>query len=74
MKQVKEMEKLERGLADDVIDDNTKIVFMRLKDNKMVNVISSKYGLNPTAKTKRVHQEKERLSRYVAISTHQKMQ
>ena len=39
---VKEMEKLERGLADVAIDDNTKIAFVRWKDNKVVAVISSK--------------------------------
>ena len=60
LKQVKEMEKLERGgLADAVIDDNTEITFMRWKDNKVVNVISSTYGLNPTAKTKRNHRKKK---------------
>ena len=53
LKPVKEMEKLERGSADVVINDNAKIAFVRWKDNKVVTVISSKYGLNPTAKTKR---------------------
>ena len=38
--------------ADVVIDDIAKIAFVRWKDNKMVTVISSKYVLNPTAKTK----------------------
>ena len=50
LKPVKEMEKLERRSA--VIDDNPKIAFVRWKDNKVVTVISSKYGLNPTAKIK----------------------
>ena len=59
LKPVKEMEKLERGLADVVIDDNTKITFVRWKDNKVVAVISSKYGLNHTAKTKRYIKEKK---------------
>ena len=59
LKPVKEMEKLEMGSADVVIDDNAKIAFMRWKDNKVVTVISSKYGLNPTAKTKRYIKEKK---------------
>ena len=46
------MEKLERGSADVVIDDNVKIAFVRWKDNKVVTVISSKYGLNPIASKK----------------------
>ena len=53
------MEKLERGSADAVIDDNAKIAFVRWKGNKMVTAISSKYGLNPTAKTKRYIKEKK---------------
>ena len=52
LKPVKEMEKLERGSADVLINDNAKIAFVRWKDNKVVTVILSKYGLNPTAKTK----------------------
>ena len=56
---VKEMEKLERGSADVVINDNAKIAFVRWKDNKVVTVISSKYGLNATAKTKRYIKEKK---------------
>ena len=59
LKPVIEMEKLERGSADVVIDDNAKIAFVRWKDNKVVTVISSKYGLNPTAKTKRYIKEKK---------------
>ena len=59
LKPVKEMEKLERGSADVVINDNAKIAFVRWKDNKVVTVISSKYGLNPTAKTKRYIKEKK---------------
>ena len=50
------MEKLERILTNIVIDNNA---FMRWKDNKVVIVISSKYGLNPTAKTKRYIKEKK---------------
>ena len=46
------MGKLEKGSTDVVIDDNAKIAFVRWKDNKVVTVISSKYGLNPSAKTK----------------------
>ena len=52
LKPVKEMEKLEKRSADVVIDYNARIAFVRWKDTKMVTVISSKYGLNPTAKTK----------------------
>ena len=53
LKQVKEMEKLERGgLADAVIDDNTEITFMRWKDNKVVNVISSTYWVKSYCKNK----------------------
>ena len=51
---LKEMEKLERGSADVVIDDNAKIAF-----DKKVTVISSKYGLNSTAKRKRYIKEKK---------------
>ena len=51
LKPIKEMEKLKRGSADAVIDDNSKIAFVRWKNNKVVTVISSKYGLNSTAKT-----------------------
>ena len=53
------LEKLEKGSADVVIDENAKIAFVRWKDNKVVTVISSKYGLNPTAKTKRYIKEKK---------------
>ena len=59
LKPVIEMEKLEWGSADVAINDNAKIVFGRRKDNKVVTVISSKYGLNPTAKTKRYIKEKK---------------
>ena len=59
LKPIKEIEKLERGSAGVVIDDNAKIAFVRWKDNKVVTVISSKYGLNPTAKTKRYIKEKK---------------
>ena len=56
---VKEMEKLERRSADVVIDDNTKIAFVIWKNDKVVIVVSSKYWLNPTAKTKRYIKEKK---------------
>ena len=59
LKPVKEMKKLERGSADVVNDDNAKIAFVSWKDNKVVTVISSKYGLNPSAKTKRCIKEKK---------------
>ena len=59
LKPVKEMEKLERGSADVVINDNAKIAFVRWKGNKVVPVISSKYGLNPTAETKQYIKEKK---------------
>ena len=59
LKPVNEMEKLERGSADVVINGNAKIAFGRWKGNKVVTVISSKYGLNPTAKTKRYIKEKK---------------
>ena len=58
-KSVKEMEKLERGSADAVIDDNAKIAFVRWNDNKVVTVISSKYGSNSTAKSKQYIKEKK---------------
>ena len=45
------MEKLESGSADVVIDGNSKTAFVRWTNNKVVTVISSKYGLNSTAKT-----------------------
>ena len=51
LKPVNEMEKLEKASTDIVINDNAKIAFLRWKDKKVVTVISSKYGLNPTAKT-----------------------
>ena len=53
VKPVKELEKLERGSADFVIDNNAKTAFVRWKKNKVVTVLSSNYGLNPTTKTKR---------------------
>ena len=53
LKPVKEIEKLERGSADVIINDNANISLVRWKNNKVVTVISSKYGLNDTAKTKR---------------------
>ena len=52
LKPVKEMEKLERGSADVVIDDNAKIAFARWKDKKVVTVIS-------TGKTKQYIKEKK---------------
>ena len=63
LKPVKEMEKLERGSADVVIDDNAKIAFVRWKDNKVVTVILSKYGLNLTAKKKQKRYIKEKKGR-----------
>ena len=68
LKSVTEMEKLERGSPDVVTDDNAKIAFVRWKDNKVITVISSKYGLNPTAKTKRYIKEKKG---QVVIEQHQ---
>ena len=63
LKLVKETEKLERESADVAIDDNVKIAFVKWKDNKVVTVISSKYGLNPTTKTKRcVKVKKDRVN------------
>ena len=61
LKPAKEMEKLESGSLDLVIDDNAKIAFVIWKDKKVVTVISSKYGLNPTTK-KTVHQKKGRVN------------
>ena len=59
LKPVKEMEKLERGSANVAIDDDAKIAFVRWKDNKVIIVISLKYGLNPTEKTKWYIKEKK---------------
>ena len=59
LKPVKEMEKLERRSADVAINDNAKIAFVRWKDNMVLTFISSKYGLNPTVKTKRYIREKK---------------
>ena len=59
LKPVKEMEKLEKGSADVAIDDNVKIAFVRWKDSKVVTVISLKYELNLTAKTKWYMKEKK---------------
>ena len=55
LKPAKEMENLEKWL----VDNNAKIVFVRWKDKKVKTVISSNYGLNPTAKTKRYIKEKK---------------
>ena len=52
LKPTKDMKKLESGSTDVWIDDNAKIALVRCKDNKVVTVLSSNYGLNPTAKTK----------------------
>ena len=65
LKPTKEMEMLERGSTDVVIDDNAKIAFVRWKDYKVVTVIRLKYGLDFTAKKtkkKPVHQGEERSS------------
>ena len=59
IKPAKEMEKLERGADDVVIDYNAKIAYVRWKDKKVVTVISSKYGLDPTAKIKQYIKEKK---------------
>ena len=59
LKPTKEIEKLERGSAGVVIDDDAKMAFVRWKDNKVVTVISSNYGLNSTAKRKRYIKEKK---------------
>ena len=39
LKQIKEIEKLERGSAGVVIDYNAKIAFVRWKDNKVETVV-----------------------------------
>ena len=39
LKSIKEIEKLERGSADLVINDNAKIAFVRWKGNKVITVI-----------------------------------
>ena len=59
LKPIKEIEKLKRGSAGVVINDNAKIAFVRWKDSKVVTVIPSNYGLNTTAKTKRYIKEKK---------------
>ena len=53
LKPVKEMEKLERGSADVVVDKKANIAFVRWKDNKVVTVASSAFGLHPMTKAKR---------------------
>ena len=79
LKSVKVIEKLKKGSADVVIEDNAKISFVRWKDNKVVTVISSKNELNSTAKRKKkkrktVHQGEKSSSRYWVTSMHQKTQ
>ena len=59
LKPVKEIEKLERESANVVIDENSKIAFVRWKDKKVVTFILSKYGLNPSTKTKWYMKEKK---------------
>ena len=59
LKPTKDMKKLESGSTDVLIDDNAKIALVRCKDNKVVTVLSSNYGLNPTAKTKRYTKERK---------------
>ena len=49
----------ESGSTDVLIDDNAKIALVRCKDNKVVIVLSSNYGLNLTAKTKRYIKERK---------------
>ena len=58
LKPTKDMKKLESG-STDVLIDNAKIALMRCKDNKVVTVLSSNYGLNLTAKTKRYIKERK---------------
>ena len=58
LKPIKGMKKLERG-STDILIDNAKIALVRCKDNKVVTVLSSNYGLNPTAKTKRYTKERK---------------
>ena len=58
LKPVKEMEKMGRASADVVTDISSNIGFVRWKDNKVVTVITSKYGLNPQAKANRYINEK----------------
>ena len=59
MNPVKEKEKLESGSVDVVIFDSSKIALLRCKYKKMVTVTLSKYGLNPTGKTKRYIKKKK---------------
>ena len=59
LKPTKDMKKLESGSTDVLIDDNAKIALVRCKDNKVVIVLSSNYGLNLTAKTKRYIKERK---------------
>ena len=59
LKPTKDMKKLESGSTDVLIDDNAKIALVRCKDNKVVPVLSSNYGLNLTAKTKRYIKERK---------------
>ena len=59
LKPTKDMKKLESGSTDVLIDDNAKIALVRCKDNKVVTVLSSNYGLNLTAKTKRYIKERK---------------
>ena len=58
LKPIKGMKKLERG-STDILIDNAKIALVRCKDNKVVTVLSSNYGLNLTAKTKRYTKERK---------------
>ena len=58
LKPIKGMKKLERG-STDILIDNAKIALVRCKDNKVVTVLSSNYGLNLTAKTKRYIKERK---------------
>ena len=58
LKPIKGMKKLERE-STDILIDNAKIASVRCKDNKVVTVLSSNYGLNLTAKTKRYIKERK---------------
>ena len=52
------MEKLERGSSDVVTGSNSKITFVRWKDNKVVTVASTLYGQSPMKKAQRYIKKK----------------
>ena len=72
LKPVKDIEKLERGSADVVIDDNANIAFVIRKDKVIFYMI--KVWVKSYCKNKTVHQGEESSSRYWATSMHQKIQ